>query len=81
MIHKWILFFAAVHLSCLAAPPAVEQQARAAFVVERQFGQAQRAGDVVEQLFGFHASTSVGWINFITLCRPSATLTSGRQNL
>jgi DNA ligase (NAD+) len=36
MRRRWILFFAAIHLTCLAAPPAVEQQARALQTVLRQ---------------------------------------------
>ena len=36
MLCRWILFFIAVHLTCVAAPPAVEQQARALQTVLRQ---------------------------------------------
>ncbi|NOU35885.1 MAG: hypothetical protein HOO88_03840 [Kiritimatiellaceae bacterium] len=36
MRSRWILFFAAIHLICAAAPPAVEQQARALQVILRQ---------------------------------------------
>jgi len=36
MLRRWILFFIAVHLTCFAAPPAVEQQARALQTVLHQ---------------------------------------------
>jgi len=36
MLRRWILFFIALQLTCVAAPPAVEQQARALQTVLRQ---------------------------------------------
>ena len=36
MLRRWVLFFIAIQLTCLAAPSAVEQQARALQAVLRQ---------------------------------------------